>query len=211
MSEFRLLIATGNIGKVNELRGMLSGLPVELVSLNDVAPVADIEETGATFEENAILKARGYALQTGTWALADDSGLEVEALNGAPGVLSARYAGTETGFDEKIKRLLAEIRDKADATRRARFVCSVALADAAGEIRFVADGICDGTIATEPRGTGGFGYDPIFVPDGFDLTFGEIGVAKKQQISHRGRAIAKIIPFLRDFLDISFDHSRFRL
>ncbi len=211
MSEFRLLIATRNAGKVNELRDLLSGMPVELLNLNDVAPVPEVEETGATFEENAILKARGYALQTGTWALADDSGLEIEALDGAPGVLSARYGGSETGFAEKIQRLLSEIDETEDPERRARFVCSVALADAEGEVRFTAEGICAGTIAEEPRGTGGFGYDPIFIPDGFNSTFGELPVRIKQQISHRGRAIAKIMPFLRDFLDISFDHSNFRL
>lgn len=202
MSEFKLLIATGNAGKVAELRPLLTGLPVILLSLKDIAPLADVEETGSTFEENAILKACGYARKTGMWALADDSGLEVEALNGQPGVRSARYAGSGTGFDEKIKLLLAEIGEKGDAERRARFVCSATLADAEGVNRFTANGICTGRIAPEPRGTGGFGYDPIFIPDGFEGTFGELPMAVKQQISHRGRAIAKIIPFLRDFLDV---------
>jgi XTP/dITP diphosphohydrolase len=202
MSKFRLLIATGNPGKVNELRPLLVGVPLTLLSLNQISLLADIEETGSTFEENAVLKAAGYARRSGIWALADDSGLEVEGLGGRPGVHSARYGGSETGFDEKIKLLLAEIAETGDAERRARFVCSAALADPEGMVRFAAEGICAGTIAAEPRGTGGFGYDPVFVPDGFDRTFGELPAAIKQQISHRGRAIAKIIPFLRDFLDV---------
>ena len=195
----KLLIATNNPGKVAELTGMLAGTRFELLSLNDLPAVTEVEETGLTFEENARLKASGYARQTGLLALADDSGLEVEALDNRPGVLSARYAGSGTSFAEKMEKLLAELDISGDVNRRARFVCSMAIADTSGEILFTSEGICNGRIASKPRGLGGFGYDPLFIPDGFDLTFGGLGEAIKQKISHRARAFCQIIPFLRHF------------
>lgn len=194
-----LLIATHNQGKVNELRAFLDGAPFDLVCLTNFPQVTEVEETGLTFAENARLKATGYALQTGCLSLADDSGLEVEALDGRPGVLSARYGGEGTDFTEKMALLLAEIADAETATRRARFVCSIAVASPNGEILSVSDGICTGTIANTPRGSGGFGYDPLFIPDGFGQTFGELPEAVKQKISHRFRAFEEIIPFLRRF------------
>lgn len=197
-----LLIATNNAGKVRELNGLLSGLPIRLRDLGDFPGIAEIEETGPTFLENAILKATGYATQTGLTALADDSGLEVAALDGAPGVYSARFAGEDTGFDVKIDRILVLLANAEGTDRSARFVCSMAVADSAGQIIFTGEGTCDGTIAFSPRGTGGFGYDPIFLPKGFDQTFGELREAIKQQISHRARAFHEIMPFLRGFIAV---------
>ncbi|MET0752740.1 MAG: RdgB/HAM1 family non-canonical purine NTP pyrophosphatase [Pyrinomonadaceae bacterium] len=192
-----LLVATGNAGKVRELKEFLVDLPVVLRDLNEFSEVSEVEETGATFTENAILKAAGYATQTELWTVADDSGLEVEALGGAPGVFSARYAGENAGDEAKIAKLLSELGNSDNL--RARFVCAMAISDETGEIKFVSEGVCDGTITVTPRGTNGFGYDPIFIPDGFDETFGELSGEVKREISHRARAMKKIIEYLRGF------------
>lgn len=195
----KLLIATGNEGKIKEFAEFLGDLPVDLVGLRDVAIYNEVEETGSTFEENAVLKARGYAAISGVWTLADDSGLEVEALGNRPGVLSARYGGEHTPFDRKIEMLLDEMVATGDAGRRARFVCAIAVADSRGDIQYVAKGECKGAIAQKPKGENGFGYDPIFVPEGFTQTFGELSGEVKGQISHRALATAKIIEYFRDF------------
>ena len=198
----KLLVATGNKGKLSELKGLLADVPIELLSLSDIGSFDQVEETGATFAENAALKARGYALRAGILTLADDSGLEVAALDNRPGVLSARYGGADLGFDEKMLMLLDELERTSGNNRTARFVCSMAVADSAGEVVHSAEGICNGKIAQKPRGTGGFGYDPLFIPDGFENTFGELSNAVKQKISHRFRAFEQIIPFLRLFYAI---------
>ena len=195
----KLLIATHNPGKVNELRQFLNDSQYDLICLADLPDVSEVEETGLTFAENATLKAIGYARQTGRMALADDSGLEVEALDGRPGVLSARYGGPDTSFAEKMAILLGEMDETGASTRRARFVCSIAVASPEGRILSISEGVCAGNIADAPRGLGGFGYDPLFIPDGFDQTFGELPEAVKQTISHRFRAFEEIIPFLRRF------------
>jgi len=192
-----LLIATKNAGKIKELKELLIRLPLQIRCLNAFPSITEPEETGANFAENAILKAKYYALQTKLWALADDSGLEVRALNGAPGVFSARYAGEDATAEEKIKKLLQKLNNIKD--RRARFVCTMAIADEMGEIKFVADGVCDGTIALTASGANGFGYDPVFIPDGFSQTFGELSDRIKREISHRARAANKIIQHLRSF------------
>ncbi|MFN0140206.1 MAG: RdgB/HAM1 family non-canonical purine NTP pyrophosphatase [Pyrinomonadaceae bacterium] len=199
----KLLIATNNAGKVTELRSMITDIPLEIVGLDSFADLTEVAETGDTFDENARLKALGYAEQTGVTALADDSGLEVAALGGRPGVLSARYGGIETSFTEKINLLLNELKQTGETDRRARFVSSIAIASPSGEILFSADGVCDGLIAQKPRGTSGFGYDPVFIPDGHELTFGELSAREKHKISHRGRAFSQIIPFLRHFSGLS--------
>ncbi len=195
----KILIATNNPGKVIELRGFLSGMHFDLLNLDDFPGVSEVAETGMTFGENARLKASGYALETGLYALADDSGLEVAALGGRPGIFSARYGGEDTSYGEKMALLLAEINETGSADRSARFVCSIAVADPAGAILSVTEGVCGGRIALHPCGLGGFGYDPLFIPDGFDQTFGELPDAVKQKISHRRRAFEQIIPFLRHF------------
>lgn len=197
-----LVIATRNEGKVRELQSLFGPLPIRLISLNEFAGIGDIPETGSTFMENARLKACGYAKATGQYSLADDSGLEVVALAGAPGVFSARYAGENSSFPEKIAALLDAVKGTGSKDMRARFTCSMALADSSGKILFGADGICAGTIVDKPRGRHGFGYDPIFVPEGHQETFGELSDEIKQEISHRARAAKKIIRYLLDFIEV---------
>ncbi len=197
----KLVIATSNQGKLAELRQMLSETPISVVSLADFDSIVEVDEKGSTFAENAILKAAGYALQTGLPTLADDSGLEIEALGRRPGVYSARYGG-DTPFAEKMALLLAEVAAIDPNNRRARFASSIAFADSDGRIIKTVDGECTGVLAENARGNGGFGYDPIFVPDGFDQTFGELSDAVKGQISHRSLAFFKIMPYLRDFYSV---------
>lgn len=209
MSE--IVVATKNVGKVRELKQLLADLPFQLKSLNDFPSIIEPEESGATFAENAVIKARSYALQTKRWSLADDSGLEVEALGGAPGIFSARYAGENATDQERVVKLLRELNDRRDQKRFARFVCAMAISDENGDIRFLSEGVCDGKIALTPSGANGFGYDPIFVPDGFEQTFGELSDEIKQKISHRARATGEIIAFLRDFYASSLDQRVFRL
>jgi XTP/dITP diphosphohydrolase len=191
-----LLLATSNAGKVRELARMLSGLPVRLRDLSEFGPIPPVEETGETFEENASLKATFYGQQTGRLTLADDSGLEVEALGGAPGVRSARYAGADATDGERVARLLEEMKGISDAERGARFVCVLALFDPASERLRLFRGICAGRIAASARGSQGFGYDPVFVPEGYHLSFAELPTEVKQRISHRALALADA----RDYL-----------
>jgi XTP/dITP diphosphohydrolase len=198
----QLLVATKNAGKIDELKNLLADLPIELKSLSDFPLFPEVEETGETFAENAAIKARDYALQTGLWSLADDSGLEVAALNGAPGIFSARYAGDKADDRKNIEKLMSEFGKTCQENRAARFVCAMAIADEAGEIQFSAEGVCNGTIIDEPRGVNGFGYDPIFVPDGFAKTFAELPASIKRKTSHRAIAAAKIIKYLRDFIAV---------
>lgn len=200
MTNFKLLIATKNIGKIKELERLLNDFPVTLRNLQDFPDVAEPEETGSTFAENAALKARYYALQTGLSALADDSGLEVSALNNRPGVLSARYAGENASDTEKIEKLLSELKGIPDDARTARFVCAMALADEEGKIKHLTEGICSGKISFKPSGKNGFGYDPVFIPEGFHETFGELSNEIKQKISHRAHASKKIIAYLQGFI-----------
>lgn len=191
-----LLLATRNAGKIRELCELLGGASFVLRSLAEFPHVPEAEETGETFEENAAIKASFYGGATGLPTLADDSGLEVAALGGAPGVRSARYAGEDAVYDVKIARLLEELRLSGVADRRARFVCVAALFDpATGSVRLFR-GVCDGRIADAPRGGGGFGYDPIFVPDGYEESFGQLSSEVKQRISHRARAVAAAREFL---------------
>jgi XTP/dITP diphosphohydrolase len=191
-----ILIATYNQGKLHEFQTMLRGYPFRLRSLNDFLSVREVEETGDSFAANAILKAQGYAAQTGLLTLADDSGLEVVALRGAPGIFSARYAGVEASDAERTTRLLREISETGDVERRARFVCVIALNDSGTKQVETFRGTCEGRIAFEPRGANGFGYDPVFIPDGYHETFGELSSAIKEQISHRARALQAARAFL---------------
>lgn len=195
----QILVGTNNAGKVRELKSLLADVPVELHSLDEFENIIEPEETGETFAENADLKAIYYSEKTGLATLADDSGLEVTALNGAPGVYSARYGGKNSSHAEKIAKLLEELENSESEDRSARFVCVISLTDEKGEIIFRAEGVCDGKIASEPRGENGFGYDPVFIPEDFDETFGELSGEVKSNLSHRGKAIEKIIRFLRDF------------
>ena len=185
-----LLIATSNRGKLNELNQFLRDLPFRLLSLKDVPGILPITETGDTFIANASLKAIGYARQSRMLTLADDSGLEVAALGGAPGVLSARYAGDQAPDVDRTRKLLNALYDTGASTRSARFISAVAISSESGKILNISEGICEGHISLEARGTGGFGYDPIFIPTGFTQTFAELQHEVKSQISHRARALS---------------------
>jgi|ERR1700752_201138 len=191
-----LLLGTRNPGKVREIEKILAASGWSFSSLEEFPDVAVAEENASTYAENAIAKARFYALATGMCALADDSGLEVVALNGAPGVFSARYAGANTSDADRRALLLSELAKTSDVSRRARFVSVVAISDANGSVLNVSEGICEGTIIFSPRGQGGFGYDPLFVPDGYSQTFAELSEDVKNRISHRAHALMKT----RDFL-----------
>ncbi|CQD12761.1 putative deoxyribonucleotide triphosphate pyrophosphatase [Mycobacterium europaeum] len=194
-----LLVASRNPKKLAELRRVLdaAGLTgLKLVSLRDVAPFDEAPEDGATFEQNALAKARDAFAATGLASVADDSGLEVAALNGMPGVLSARWSGKHGDDAANTTLLLAQLRDVPDARRGAAFVSACALAGPSGEV--VVRGEWPGSIAREPRGRGGFGYDPVFVPDGSDRTAAELTPEEKDAVSHRGRALALLVPALRE-------------
>jgi XTP/dITP diphosphohydrolase len=192
-----LLIATSNQGKLSELRDMLSDLSFELLSLQHFPAAKQIRETGDTFVANASLKAIGYAKQTHLLTLADDSGLEVDALGGAPGVWSARYAGKLASDSERTAKLLKEMARVPTTGRSARFISAVAVASAEGQILHVSSAICEGRIASSPRGASGFGFDPIFVPSGYQLTFAQLSPDVKNQISHRALALSSACKFLR--------------
>lgn len=194
----RLLVASRNAKKLAELRRVLdaAGLSgLTLLSLTDVPPFEEAPETGATFEENALAKARDAFAATGIPAVADDSGLAVDALNGMPGVLSARWSGAHGNDVANLELLLGQLRDVPDERRGAAFVSACALVSGAGET--VVRGEWTGAIAREPRGEGGFGYDPIFVPDGSGRSAAELTPAEKDAASHRGRALALLVPALR--------------
>lgn len=183
-----LVLATGNPGKLNEMQPYLAGLDWELQLK---PPELEIEETGDTFGANARLKASCVAEATGEWAVADDSGLAVEALGGAPGIYSARYGKTDA---DRISRLLTELAGCSD--RNARFICAIAIARPDGAIALQVEGICPGRILEAPRGLGGFGYDPIFYVPEYDMTFAEMPLELKQKCSHRGRAFQVLLPQL---------------
>lgn len=191
-----LLVATQNQGKLEELRQLLGDLALELRGLTYFPAVTEVPETGASFIENASLKAAGYATQTGLLTLADDSGLEVDALNGAPGIFSARYGGEGNTDENRTARLLSQLSMIPTAARSARFVSAVAIANSKGQILNVSVGTCDGQIDFAARGTGGFGYDPVFIPSGYDKTFAELESVIKNQISHRARALSGTREFL---------------
>ncbi|HRX07424.1 MAG TPA: XTP/dITP diphosphatase [Kiritimatiellia bacterium] len=184
----KILIASRNAHKIQEIREIFDLPGVEWVSAADVPGLHDVEEDGETFEANAIKKATELARATGLWALADDSGLEVAALGNAPGVYSARYAGEPCDHARNNAKLLRELDGQRD--RSARFRCVAALSDPSGRAETVS-GSCPGRIIERLRGTEGFGYDPLFVPDGFEQTFAEMGAEQKNRLSHRGRAMSR--------------------
>lgn len=193
-----LLVATNNSGKVRELSQLLSDFPLRLRLLKEFPDIDEAEETGETFAENATLKALHYSAGAGLLTLSDDSGLVVDALGGAPGVRSARYAGREATYAERMSKLLGELGATGDEARRARFVCVIAVADPAAGTLHTFEGTCEGHIARAPRGTGGFGYDPLFIPEGHDQTFGELPAEVKHILSHRARALAHAVKHLRE-------------
>ncbi|SDQ96118.1 XTP/dITP diphosphatase [Thermostaphylospora chromogena] len=197
----RLVLATRNQGKIAELRRILAdgGLEVELVGLEEYPQVGEIAETGLTFAENALLKARQIAEATGLPAVADDSGLCVDALNGMPGVFSARWSGRHGDDDANLDLLLAQLSDVPPDRRGAHFACAAALALPSGTERVV-EGALHGSVIERRRGENGFGYDPIFVPEGESRTTAEMSPAEKDAISHRGRAFRALIPIVAELL-----------
>jgi XTP/dITP diphosphohydrolase len=205
-----IVLATTNQGKLLELRALLADLPIELLALNEVLPEAPhLPEEGTSFEENAISKARAACQATRMYALADDSGLEVDALGGRPGVRSARFAHERATDAENNAALLRELEEIAEGARSARFRCVLALASPwdEGDVRVVG-GACEGSIARAPRGSAGFGYDPLFVvSDQNGRAMAELGEAEKNEISHRGRAVRALRPLLIELINARLDEA----
>jgi XTP/dITP diphosphohydrolase len=202
----RYLLATTNEGKVREIRALLAGLPIDLVGLDTYRRIEPPEETGASFAENARGKALYYARATGLPAIADDSGLKIDAMNGAPGIESARFCGVGTTYPEKFAIIYDALRRAGQPRSPARFVCAVALAEH-DTIILETHGTIEGHIAPQPAGTGGFGYDPIFFYPPFGRTLAEVSAEQKDAVSHRGRAFRK----LRGWLESSLQASGCRL
>ncbi|MCP4447393.1 MAG: XTP/dITP diphosphatase [Myxococcales bacterium] len=199
-----LLFATRNAGKVAELVELTRGLPIEVRSLEGY-DVPEVEEDGDTFESNAAKKAREVSAATGLPALADDSGLEVDALDGAPGVYSARYAGEDADDEANNEKLIEALLGVVEADRTARFRSTLALADVGGALGddvILASGSCEGQILTERQGTGGFGYDPLFYSPELGQTFAEAGVGSKNQLSHRAQAMKLLLPELKHYFHL---------
>jgi XTP/dITP diphosphohydrolase len=196
------LLATSNPGKLREFRDMLPSNQFTWIGLKDLPPIQEIEETGHTFRANAILKAQGYAKAAGLWTLADDSGLEVDAINKNPGVFSARWSqmhNAGTGDAANNALLLDQLKNIPTENRTARFVCVLAVADPAGTIIWTTRATLEGRINYAPVGSNGFGYDPLFQVAGLDKTSAELAPAEKHRISHRGKAMDRIKPLLESF------------
>ena len=192
MNKLKLVFATNNKHKLEEVQAMLTNF--ELVRLADINCFDDIPETATTLEGNAILKANFITEKYGLDCFADDTGLEVEALNNEPGVYSARYAGEDNNAEANMNKLLNNLKN--NPNRRAQFKTAIAL-NIQGK-QFIFEGVCKGTILTEKRGKSGFGYDPVFMPDGFNRSFAEMNLAEKGSISHRGKAVEKLVTYLNE-------------
>lgn len=195
----KIVAATHNAGKLKEISEKLKGYPIELVSLLDYPQIPEVEETGKSFYDNALLKATAVSHYTNLPVLADDSGLEIDYLKGKPGIYSARW-GTSDG--ERIAKVLKELQGVVDSERTAHFVCVMCLVIPEHRI-FSAEGVCNGIIVSEPQGSSGFGYDPIFKPEGFDLTFSQLGVEIKNKMSHRARALERITPLIITYFHLA--------
>lgn len=195
----KLLVATTNPGKVREIAGILQGLPIELVTLDDYPQIPEPEETGETFAANADLKALYYAAATGVASVADDSGLEIDALDKQPGVHSARWFGTD--YTVKFQKIYELLDQRGLETSPARFVCRVSLAEG-NRVTYQSEGTVEGLIDRAPRGTNGFGYDPIFFYPPFGCTLGELDLARKASVSHRGQAFSALRRYLQIRLSI---------
>ncbi len=193
----KLLVATGNAGKLKEIRALLADCSIDIVGLNDLDSPPEVVEDGKTFTENACKKAREMAAFSGLLTLADDSGLAVEALDGAPGVHSARYAGVQGDDTANNRKLLKEMDAVPDSERKAAFICVMALAEPDGSCRTF-DGQISGLLLREERGTGGFGYDPLFLVPEYGKTTAELSLDIKNRISHRGNALRQVLPVLQE-------------
>ncbi len=190
----KIFIASKNKGKVEEIRSYLTGFGFEIFSLLDSPEIPDVAETGSSFEENALLKAKAVYDVVNIPVLADDSGLEVDALGGSPGIFSARFSGVAATDEENNLKLLEELKNLPLEKRTARFICVLVLYDGMNSRYF--DGACEGKIAFSPSGHNGFGYDPLFIPAGYEQSFGELGYSVKSKISHRAKALLSLKKFL---------------
>ncbi len=199
-----IVLATTNRHKISEMKRILSGLDVRILSPLDLDGVPKVREDGRTFRENAAKKARAFSMRFGLTAIADDSGLEVKALRGAPGVRSARFAGPRSTKERLCAKVLRLLEGVPAAGRRARFVCCIAISTPSGGL-FFAEGTVTGRIGCEMRGGAGFGYDPIFIPMGYKKTFAEMKPSMKDRLSHRGRALKKARPMIKKLSEISRD------
>jgi XTP/dITP diphosphohydrolase len=193
----KIVLATGNRDKVRELRHALDGLSIEILTRDDVPGIPETIEDGSTLDENALKKARELCAATGLAAVADDTGLEVDAIGGEPGVYSSRFAGPGATYADNVRLLLKRMEGVPEKERGARFRCVIALREPTGA-EILVEGVCEGTILTEARGDGGFGYDPVFFVPSHGRTFAEMSVAEKDGISHRGRAMAKMRKLLEE-------------
>jgi XTP/dITP diphosphohydrolase len=195
----QLVLATRNAKKLAELDRLLvgAGLDVQILGSDAFSELPEIEETGSTFAENSLIKARAVSTHTGLIAIADDSGLCVDALDGQPGIYSARWAGQGATDESNLDLVLEQIRDVEPAHRTAHFACAAALVLPSGE-EYVVHGQVNGVLLTQRRGEGGFGYDPIFLPDGFDITTAEMTSEQKDAISHRGQAMRALVPVIQE-------------
>jgi XTP/dITP diphosphohydrolase len=193
----KLLIATNNKGKIHEFQALLKGIPYDLVTPDNISLKLDVEESGSTYEANAKLKALAFCAASGLLTLADDSGLEVDALNGEPGIRSSRYAGVAAADTNKVDYLLSKLNGIPEEKRSARFRCVIAIAKPDGQVVFCS-GKCEGRIAFQPRGREGFGYDPVFYIPELGQTMAELTEKIKNQISHRGRAAREAIKLLKN-------------
>ncbi|MEL7500526.1 MAG: RdgB/HAM1 family non-canonical purine NTP pyrophosphatase [Planctomycetota bacterium] len=200
---FRLVLGTHNAKKLREMKLLLAGLPIEISSLSEIPDPIEVEETGSTFQENAELKAREQALHLRQWVLAEDSGLSVDALDGAPGIFSARYSGENATDESNNEKLLVALADIPFEKRTAHYTSHMALADPLGKIHINCEGKCFGIIRTEPAGEEGFGYDPLFELTEYHQTFGELGDSVKSVLSHRARANRLFVPMLKHVMNAS--------
>ena len=194
MANIEIIIASGNKNKLREYKELFKNLPIKVTSIVEEGLELDVEETGSTFEENSLIKAKEAWELGKTWTLADDSGLCIDALDGAPGIHSARYAETPQA---RINRVLKEMEGVED--RSARFKCCMTLLEPSGEIAFSYTGVCEGSIIREQRGVNGFGYDPIFLVDNMGKTMAELSEQDKNRVSHRGKALEAVLNYLRNY------------
>ena len=188
----QVVLGSRNTGKAREMSALLNPFGIELLSVSEFPDVADVVEDGSSFEENASKKARETALAVNRWVIAEDSGLAVDALGGAPGIYSARFSGEGATDEKNNRKLIQELEGVPDAKRGAKYVCHVAVADATGEVRLNVECECRGWITTEPRGSNGFGYDPYFLIPEYHQTFGELSPLVKKVLSHRARAMRSV-------------------
>jgi len=196
--KLKILLATRNNDKIREIREVLTGLDIDILTLDQFPEITEVVEDGQTIQENALKKARAVSHVTHLLALADDTGLEVDYLSGQPGVYSSRFAGESATYDDNCNKLLEQMKGVPGEQRTARFRCVIAMINS--DVETLVEGVCDGFIIDEKRGSGGFGYDPLFYVPKFDQTFAEMPLAQKNKISHRGLALQKAKAFLQELI-----------